>query len=278
MKVHLKMSKQSIDQRALKILSSTYWSSSGWKKSYSTPPEDFAYAKASGFMFDSTVLSHDEKIAWVLRSRSRVSKTSVANGFLASLTSRRLDRRSALGSFAVSLHMPTHSWLRGSGSFCCSFCGGYDRSNVVEDLNILNFERFKWGGVRHTNPLYIAFDLEQFSIAPPDQPTEDDLALMQSVLDGARSLSRSAKLSHLVKALADIVPSNDAERRTLIAILGFCGILQDPSKPGFLNGFPPHCIREEVPWTKNDWPYPIQWWNGSFGVTEEAVAFWFPGL
>ncbi len=184
MKVHLKMAEQSIDHRALKILSSTYWSPSGWKKSYSTPPEDFAYAKASGFMFDSMVLSHDEKIEWVLRSRSRVSKTSVANGFLASLTSRRLDRRSALGSFAVSLHMPTHRWSKEPGSFCCSLCGGFDRSNASEDLNILNFERFKWGGVRHTDPLYIAFDLKQFSIAPPDQPTEDDLALMRSILDG----------------------------------------------------------------------------------------------
>ena len=90
MKVHLKMSKQSIDQRAFEILSSTYWSPSGWKKSYSAPPEDFAYAKASGVMFDPAVLSHDKKIAWVLRSRSRVSKISVAHGFLASLASRRL--------------------------------------------------------------------------------------------------------------------------------------------------------------------------------------------
>ena len=175
----------------------------------------------------------------------------------------------------MSLHMPTHSWFEGSGSFCCSLCGGYDRSKACEDLNILNFERFKWGGVRHTDPLYIAFDLEQFSIAPPDQPTEDDLALMRSVLDGARSLSRSAKLSHLVKALADIVPSNGAERRTLIAILGFCGILQDPSKPGFLNGFPP-LVRRRFPGPRTIGPILFSGGTDLLALRKRQLHFGFP--
>ena len=28
---------------------------------------------------------------------------------------------------------------------------------------MLNFERFKWGGVRHSDPLYAALDLERFA-------------------------------------------------------------------------------------------------------------------
>jgi hypothetical protein len=274
----LKTSKQSIDQQALKILSSTYWSPSGWKKSYSTPPEDFAYAKASGFMFDSTVLSHDEKIAWVLRSHSRVSKTSVANGFLASLTSRRLDWRSALGTYAVALHFPEHRWNKTvDAGLMCPICGDLD-TDIAKDLSRLSFERFKWGGISHTDPAYIGFGLEQFSGETPAEPTKADRETMKQILEISRSLPGRAKLSHLAKALTEIVPSNSCERRILIGILGFCGILRDPSKPGFIDGFPRYFQRPEVPSYENQWPYPVEWWNGSHGVSEDAVNFWFPNL
>lgn len=273
------MTREAADKRALKIQHSTFWSPSGWKKVQATPPDDFAFAKAAGVMFDPKRLTHDERVDWALRSRSRLSKAQVADAFLASLTSRRLDWRSGLGSFAVSLNLPAHTWSASGGSrLWCPICGSSNRNDVPEDLNVLSFERLKWGGVRHTDPLYIGFDLAQFSRGASVGPTGADLTLMRQVLSAARSLSQEARLSDLVKALAGIVPSNPSERRTLIGILGFCGILQDRSKPGFLDGFPHSSIRQEVPWTKNDWPYPVQWWNGACGVSEEAVGFWFPNL
>jgi hypothetical protein len=276
---NVKMTRDLRHNRALKILCSTYWSPSGWKKVYSTPPEELAFAKAAGVMFEPKCLTHDEAVAWALRSRAAVSKPQATNAFLASLTSRRLDWRSALGSFAVSLNLPAHRWsLSNRSQFWCPVCGSHDRGDLPQDLSILNFERLKWGGVRHTNPLYIGFDLEQFSLGAPAEPADDDLILMRHVLSAARSLRRDARLSDLVKALAGVIASNSSERRTLIGILGFCGILQDPSKPGFIEGFPDFSNREEVPWTKNDWPYPVQWWNGSCGVSEDAVGFWFPNL
>lgn len=267
-----------VDKRALQILFSTFWSPSGWKRDHSTTPEDFAYAKSAGLMFEPMLLTHDAKVSWALNARECVSKTDVTNAFLASLTSRRLEWRSALGSLAVSLNLPTHSWSRPEGSsFQCSTCGIYE-SDGQENLNVLNFERFKWGGVRHTNPLYIGFDLEQFLREHPPKPTDADVELMRNILSTTRSLPRDARLSDLVKALAPIFSSNSNERRTLIGILGYCGILQDPSKPGFTDSFPACSNRPEVPWTKNDWPYPVQWWNASCGVSDESVAFWFPQL
>lgn len=267
------------DRRALKVLFSTYWSASGWKRDYSVTATDFAYAKGAGLMFDPIRLSHDEGVRWALKSRDSVSKERIVDLFLGSLTNRRLDLRSALGSFAVSLNMSVHTWHQaGSPTRFCPVCVMYERFDVPEDLSVLNFERFKWGGVRHTNPIYIGFDLEQAAKILAVNPAEEDRRALRAILQTARSLSVDARPSDLEKKLATVFPSNTQERRTLIGILGYCGILVDPSRPSFFETFPRHSEREETPNWKNDWPYPIRWWRGAFGINEKAVGFWFPGL
>lgn len=264
-----------IDKRALRILSNTYWSSTGWKKQPSTPPDDFSYAKAAGLMFDPVQVTHDQAIDWAFRSRKLVSKETVVSGFLASLSSRRLDLRSALASFAMLRNMPLHRWRRGDDEHCCPVCGGFDSTARSEDLNVLNFERFKWGGVRHDNPLYAAFDLERFAEIDIPRPTASDLDILQQTIHAAANMPGHAKLSDLVKALAPILPSNDPERRTLIGVLGYCGVLRDPSKPSYFDQFPAYFSRPRTPWHKDDWLYPVQWWNGSHAVSADAVNHWF---
>lgn len=96
------------DKRATKILFETYWSSAGWKKQPQTPAEDFAYAKGAGLMFDRVHLTHDQTIDWALASRKLVAKQKIVDGFLASLSSRRLEFRSGLGSFATLRYFPLH--------------------------------------------------------------------------------------------------------------------------------------------------------------------------
>ena len=266
-----------VDKRALKILLNTYWSAAGWRKQASTPVDDFSYAKAAGLMFDPIEITHDEAVDWALRSRQLVSKVSVVAGFLASLSTRRLNLRSALGSFAVLRNFPRHRWRRIEGAeHYCPICGAFDGTAASEDLNVLNFERFKWGGVRHSKPLYAAFDLERFAETDLPVPTDNDLAILQRTIQTAAAMPERAKLTDLVKALATILPSNNPERRTPVGILGYCGILRDPLKPGYFEAFPPYSSRPETPWYKDDWPYPVQWWNGSHGVNFEAVADWFP--
>jgi hypothetical protein len=76
----------SVDKRALKILSSTYWSTSGWRKQPATPAYDFSYAKAAGLMFDPVQVKHDQAVDWALRSRELVSKEGVVAGFLTPVT------------------------------------------------------------------------------------------------------------------------------------------------------------------------------------------------
>lgn len=262
-----------LDKRAVSILNATFWSASGWRTNPSVADEDFIYARSKGLMFESIELSHDEAVAAAISMVNATDRQTVTQAFLASLSSRRLDLRSALGSYAVGRHLSAHPLISSAGSLSCSCCGAYATS---DDPNILNFERVKWGGVRHTHPRYIALDLELLSVQEAPAPSGNDIAIFHSILEAARGMGPSARLSDLAKALSKLLPSNDAERRTLIGILGYAGILIDPDRPDFREQFVPASEREQTPFHKDDWPYPVQWWNGSRGVNEAAVADWFP--
>lgn len=268
-----------VDKRALKILFASYWSASGWRREFDTATANLAYAKAAGLMFDPVTISHQQAVEWAIRSRDSVSKEQVVNFFLASLTSRRLDLRSALGSFAASRNLRAHVWDKSnSPTHCCPVCGIYECLEKPDDLNVLNFERFKWGGVRHDNPIYIALDLQQVAKQPIPKPSSDDTRIMAAILNAARTVQENSRLSDLVKKLASVLPSNLPERRALIGILGYCGILVDPSRASFFDSFPDFYARKDTRWVKDDWPYPVRWWEGSFGVAEQAATYWFPSL
>lgn len=262
-----------LDKRAVGILNATYWSASGWRPTPSVADEEFTYARSKGLMFDPIVLSHDEAVAAARSAVSATIRQTVTQAFIASLSLRRLDLRSALGSYAVGRHLSAHPLISSARSPSCSYCGAYATS---DDPNILNFERIKWGGVRHTHPRYIALDLELLSAQELSAPSDNDIAIFHSILETARGMSPGTRIGDLAKALSKLLPSNDAERRTLIGVLGYAGILIDPDRPDFREQFVPASEREQTPFHKDDWPYPVQWWNGSCGINEAAVADWFP--
>ena len=266
-----------LDRQAVRILTETYWSSAGWKRNPETRQEDFAYAKSHGIMFDPVVMLHDQAIKAATNAVSAVSRDAVVAAFLASLSSRRLDLRSALGTYAAGHHMKPHRFENNGSMLACAYCGDYDLPRPV-DLNILNFERIKWGGTRHDQPSYIAFDLQTFETIPTVTPTDEDVRILRLILDIAGSMPAKARPNHLDKALAKIFPSNSAERRTLIAILGFAGVFVDPGRPNFRTQFVPIERRERTPWHTVDWSYPAMWWMGSHGVNQSAVNEWFPFL
>lgn len=268
----------SADRRAIRILFDTYWTPSGWRddKSRSTPPEDFDYAKRAGVMFDEVRLSHDDVIARALSAVRAVDRESVADAFVASLSSRRLELRSALGSFAVLQHFPRHHIPTERDA--CPVCGAYDHASGPEDLNVLNFERFKWGGVRHDEPLYAALDLELFARLKPPSPAPDDVRLLRAMLDAIEATPPDTSSASLEKHLAKVIKSNKAERDVLIGILGLCGILGTAAHPGYLRQFVPASARELPSRRFVDMAYPACWWTRADGVSEQAVAYWFGQL
>ncbi len=109
-----------IDQRARQILFKTYWSSAGWRPHPSTSPADFEYARQAGAMFDPVVCSHDEIIRWLVEVMSKVDRRRVAHAFLASLSTRRVELRSALGSYALA-HEAARTTFQLAGA--CPICG-----------------------------------------------------------------------------------------------------------------------------------------------------------
>src|SRR5439155_1319784 len=98
------------DQRALKILFETYWTSSGWRRFEDriTAPADFEYAKRAGLMFEPVRVSHRDTVERAITAVRAIDRVAVANSFVVSLTTRRLEIRSALGSYAVLQHFPVH--------------------------------------------------------------------------------------------------------------------------------------------------------------------------
>src|SRR5262249_5293003 len=107
-----------VDRRALKVLFDTYLTPAGWRDepSRSISPDDFEYAKRAGVMFDDILLSHADIVSRAIAAVRVVDRRAVANAFVASLSSRRLELRSALGSFAVLQHFPQHTAPQQSGA------------------------------------------------------------------------------------------------------------------------------------------------------------------
>lgn len=253
-----------------------HWSTAGWRRDRSVSSDDFAYAKAHRVMFDPVRLSHLDAVDAAVEAVASINQTNVVKAFVASLGSRRLDLRSGLGSYAVGRHFKRHAASTPMAQSRCTYCDVYNSEDT--DLSILNFERLKWGGVRHTQPAYISLDLQLLRENGISAPTPNDFVILEAVLETAQSMPSTSKLGDLEQALAKVLKSNSAERRCLIGILGYAGILVDPSRPTFRNDYVPAMLRDDTRWQKDDWPYPVRWWNGSFGVQKAAVADWFPDL
>ena len=274
------------DKRARDILFETFWKN-GWRAASdrAVTVEDFTYAKDKGYMFDAVSLSHDDVVSHLIEEREQADREALSHSFVASLGSRRLDLRSGLGSYAFALNFPRHQiattpfTIVPSGARQCEWCGLYERQRPTEiNLNVLSFERLKWGGVRRDDPVYAWLDLSLFRKAIAQRPTSADKHIMGQILKTARSMEPDATAGSLERALTGVIKSSKSERRSLIEILAICGILQPRNRSGYLGEFTFACDREQSGQHFNDWCYPAVWWRGSDGVNDTALAAFFPDL
>ncbi|MNL16985.1 hypothetical protein D3C87_1380530 [compost metagenome] len=73
-------------------------------------------------------------------------------------------------------------------SYTCGICRDLkygiigDKDYTNEDLNVLNFERIKWGGIRHGKLIYTLFDLQQLQIAEIPEPSMEDVEIFKNIL------------------------------------------------------------------------------------------------
>ncbi|MFB2732921.1 hypothetical protein [Shewanella mangrovisoli] len=269
-----------MDKKAKRILFSTYWKN-GWidAKNRSLSESDFSYAKSKGLMFDPLTISHDECILAITSLVKSISQAQVTKGFLSSLTSRRLDWRSSLASYAIAQKIPLHQYIPvisstyytdgkpTAHSYTCDICRdsqygirGSESYNEM-DINVFNFERIKWGGVRHGDILYTYFDLSQFINADIPEPTSDDIACFRAILTIIETSDPSDYPSALEKRLASVIKSSKAERQILIEILASLGVLK------------PRCFDRQRK-GKNDWVF-AEYWRGEDKYCQQTVDHLF---
>lgn len=269
-----------IDKTAKDILFTTYWKASGWNDKPYTDPDDFAYAKAKGVVFDPVSFSHDECLVDILTLRERIAPSVAARAFLGSLSSRRLDWRSGVVSYYIAQRLSPHPYTPvesgrsyGPGgevtrvSYICGVCRdtkdgvvGRERYSCV-DVNVLNFERLKWGDVRHGQIDYTWFDFQQLACAEIPDPTAQHIAIFGNILEVVVASEAGDHPGTLEKKLAVIIASSKNERRILIEILACIEIRVPGSCDRAVHG-------------RSDWMYAAVW-RGEDGYSDEAVRRWF---
>jgi hypothetical protein len=122
------------------------------------PPGDLVRAVAAGVMFaEPRSLDHDGWVQAARQAAAAVSAREVGEAFLVSLTSRRMDLRSALGSYAVARLLPEHPYTEQRWYAGCAICGIHpshraDGPAEPEDLNALSQQRFLGGSRLDTPP------------------------------------------------------------------------------------------------------------------------------
>ena len=261
---------------ALAPLMATFWSSKGWRDRPAWPePEVMARAVRAGVMFDAPLQNdHDGWVAAARDAVRMVSAQEAGQAFLASMTSGRLGLRSALGSYAVTRHLPGHDLVPGPYATQCGLCGLYPDEEPV-NANTLNFERFKWGGVRREAIYYLAFDLQQFARAPKLVPTAADIAVAQQVIDTLRSLPVDATAAQAAPRLRTI-KGNKQHREIVLDILGVAGVLRTAAHPGYTDTYIPLASRPLPSQRYVFGHYPTCWWRAGDGINTAALHEFLP--
>lgn len=260
-----------LDKRATTILQKSFWSANGWKGTYGPfSGEDFDYAKSKGVMFDPLTITHDELVEKLQELHSgSVTRDKVAAAFLHSLSTRKVHLRSALSSWALTSELPVHAYAqppaeqpRYSGCAACDAGRLMSDPLTHEDLNVLNFERVKWGGIRLNKLLYCWLDLELFSRQEEVEATPQDLRILQDMAEAVKLCGSKDGARKLEKLWKDIFPSNRHERDVIMEIWGYAGILVPQEEPRQGRG------------GGNDFN-SVANWRGEDGYSQERLRFLF---
>lgn len=270
-----------IDKKAKKILFDTFWKGGGWVDSSQrkAPPEDFEYAKAQGLMFDPLTISHDALIERIVTLAQNVTADKAARAFLCGLSTRRVDWRSGLASWRVARRLLKHAYQEHvrvvgysyQGGLAiphrareCMICGGQE-SYIDEDLNILNFERVRWGGVRHGRLVYTLLDIEQLNASAIPAPSPEDVRVLREILRTISSSAPKDAPGTLRSRLKGIVPATKDELSYLLETLACIGVLESPTTPRSQLG------------GHHDWHFMVNWrGEDTFNetVVEELFGAW----
>jgi len=217
------------DARARKILFKLFWNAGGWtdRDARSLSPDDRDWATAHGMLFPRHTTTHDGLVAELASVCAAVPLAKAAGHFLASLSTGRPELRSGLATRTLADRVVAHSFV-GGDAFCAA-CGAYPAYRD-EDLDVLQFERHKWSGIRHANPLFQWFDLARLAVEPPPRPTDADRMAFEGVLRVIADAAPDERPGRLAGRLAELVGEGAPAREGIVEVLAAAGILR-PSGP-----------------------------------------------
>ena len=253
----------------------------------SVSEDEMSFAKEQGYLFDYPKYeTHADTINRVQLILEQIDPRDIANAFLFSLSTRKLEYRSALGSYYYAAAIRDHEFMNSYNEVLaatakhCYLCGWTAWKTTPSKLdlrygyNIYNYERYRWGG----NPIgsihvnYALFDLDQFIKLPKVSPTDEDKRIFAGILSCVDCLNGSDKVGKLRDTIrkAKIFKSNKAELSVLLGELGICGILASNDFPSYDIYFADEYERSPVEHT-NDFAYPVNRWHARDGINIEKL-------
>lgn len=271
-----------MDERARKILLNLKWTERNGRLEPVLSESDFEHAKERGVLFEPFTIMHDECIRKIIGLVSVITPQQVGKAFLSSLSTRRLDWRSAIASYHKAKQMRFHNYQRGSEGYYrslgsiiqtyrpCCLCERYGVSKLQEILDVnLSYEswkRFTGGVFIGTDPVYEMLDLELFLKEEIPEPTEKDIFIFREILSKAESCAPGASFGKLRDMIKDIagLKSNKFQRSQLLDILAFIGVLRPSS-------FDNPCSA----WCESRY---IMYWRGGDGYNSGALNYYFPTI
>ncbi|MDE6727292.1 MAG: hypothetical protein K2J80_05055, partial [Oscillospiraceae bacterium] len=239
--------------------------------------DDFELAKSDGYMFDPPQpIPHEETMKRLSDVLSAISRGDVADAFLYSLSTRRLEYRSALASYCYAAAIPPHDHAP-DGYGVCTVCGfkewkhgkqsGIKTVAFTEGFNEFNYRRYKYGGSLGIDINFALFDLERFAMLPRVSPCDEDRVILKRILGCVGKLEGwRDKVAKLQKAVIHekILKTNANEMSQLLEALGISGVLTDRKYPALEEKFVTYDEMRSLQFS--EWNYPVNMWRAYCGV------------
>lgn len=224
------------------------------------------------------MISHDQLIQDTIAAAAAVRPEQVARAFAASLGTRRLDWRSALGSLAAVQHLYSHPFQARSEKDPgrCAVCGLGE--GVALDRRALDRLRAEQHFlVRFYNVAYACADLQAFPGLQIPDPTSEDLAHLRALFEALRTPGLA--LGELNGAIRGGFKSNKNQRAYLLEALAIAGILCPQQVPSFETRWVGYQELEFELSARHhyakDSAYPLRHWSRSSRLNEAALTRWF---
>lgn len=210
-------------------------------------------------------LGHDAAISRLLRAKKNVTLRTVADAFVASLTSAPPRYRTGLVSYALAAHLEAHqSKPYGPKNRACRECGFRAESAP------------KTGQSLPGEIVDAMIDLESFASLAPVKPNKKDWDALDGIL---KIIARAPKTARNPKLEIEIHAARRAlgmkgtkyDWRYVLETLSQIGALEVEGRPGLLRAWTPYAIRDERPSVRVEVCAPLAWWTRAHGIRTDAL-------